>query len=280
MNSRIRVSIIGVGNAGFRLAVSLKSSGVEVISVINRRIDSAKLLASILNKPENNPYKLADTIYSNSYDSAKGSDIILLSVSDKAIDEVTQNVLSISSVRDGFTTVCHISGAVSIDSLSNLPSYGVFYPLMTLSKNKPIDISITPFLIEYSDNFSGQKIKELCNTIGSEFSVVKSSDRLKMQIAAVYVSSFANYLSALAYEIASPNHVLLLPLAIETIRKAFLYGDPALVQTGPESRGDFDTIKKHLDALMDMPEHIQIYQLISKSITDKLKQLNQRNVKF
>lgn len=278
MNYSARISIIGIGNAGFRLALALKSTGFEIPFVVNRTFDDARILASLLNKPENNHHNLPATVPSNNILIAEDSDVIIISVSDDAIPEVMSSIHNIKSVISGKTTVCHISGGTSMDIFNSIPSHGVFYPLMTLSKNKPVDFTLVPFMLEYSDDKSGEKLKMMCKNMGSEFSVANSDERLRMHVAAVYVSNFANYLASLSYDISTPNHVYLLPLALETIRKAFLYGDPAMVQTGPAARGDVMTIKKHLEVLESKDEHYKVYELLSELIK---RQTNKKeNVKF
>ena len=276
MTLPMKISVYGTGNAGFRLAISLKTIGFDIPYVVNRTYDSAKQLASILNKPEYNMLNLPDTISSTEVEIMEGSDLILICVSDDAIQNVLDGLFKIPSVINGYTTVCHISGGTSIDVLSLFPSYGVFYPLMTLSKNKPIDIKLVPFLLEYSDLNSGDKLKLMCGKMGSEFSEADSVERLRMHIAAVFISNFVNYLSSLSYDISAQNHVYLLPLAIETIRKAFLYGNPANVQTGPASRGDLITINKHLEILKSNPEHYRVYELLSNYIINQSTQLKRK----
>ncbi|MDX9781955.1 MAG: F420-dependent NADP oxidoreductase [Bacteroidales bacterium] len=278
MNYSHKITIIGIGNAGFRLALALKSTGYEIPFVVNRTFDDARMLASLLNKPEINHNSLPDTIPSSNILCAEDSDVIIISVSDDAIPDVLLSVKSLKSVISGKTTVCHISGGTSMDLLSSVPSHGVFYPLMTLSKNKPVDFSLVPFMLEYSDYTSGEKLKLMCKSLGSEFTEANSEERLRIHVAAVYVSNFVNYLASLSYDISTPNHVFLLPLALETIRKAFLYGDPAMVQTGPAARGDVMTIKKHLEVLESKDEHYKVYELLSELIQ---RQTNKReNVKF
>lgn len=271
MNNPLKISIIGTGNAGFRLALALKSAGFEIPFVINRSIEAALLLASILNKPENNLYTLPQTIASDNPSNADGSDVIIIAVSDDAIPEILSLINKINSVVIGDTTVCHISGGTHLSILSHLPSFGVFYPLMTLSKNKPVDFTLVPFLLEYSDEKSGDKLEFICKALGSEFTVTDSEQRLKMHIAAVFVSDFINYLASLSYDISVPNHVYLLPIALETVRKAFLYGDPAVVQRGPAKRGDICTVEKHLEVLKGSDEHFEVYKKLSDLIIKQTK---------
>jgi len=98
---------------------------------------------------------------------------------------------------------------------------------------------------------------------------LNSDERLKIHLAAVFVSNFINYMVGLAFDLSKPNQTFLMPLAIETVRKAFLYEHPSLVQTGPAKRGDINTLEKHLKLLNGMKEHREVYEILSKLIADK-----------
>ena len=131
-----------------------------------------------------------------------------------------------------------------------------------------------PFL-QGSDSSAREMLTSIVYSLGAEYRFCDSSERLRTHLAAVYVSNFFNYLTGLAFEISRPNQTLLLPLAIETVRKAFLYEDPFAVQTGPAKRGDYETIRKHLEILKDYPEQEHIYQeltnlILKRSGFDKL----------
>lgn len=271
MSSNLRISFAGAGNAAFRLSLALKSAGFEIPFIWNRSRQSASQLVSILNKHEYNPHSLPDTLYAEDIVSLDGSDVIILALSDDAIAEIFTIVARIPSVVSGRTIVCHTSGATSVDIISSVPSHGVFYPLMTLSKAKPVDMNIVPFLLEASDDKTKQTLTEMATGLGAEYMVCDTDERMRMHVAAVFVSNFVNYMIALAYDISAPNHVFLLPLAIETVRKAFLYGHPSLVQTGPAVRGDVSTIKKHLEILKDVPEHHAVYEMLTKLIASEAK---------
>lgn len=267
----MKISILGSGNAGSRIAIALKGAGFEIPFVVNRSPQSATQLSSILNKQEYNHYSLPNTNPTTNICDTEGSDLIIVAISDDALESILPDLSVIKSVSSGVTTVCHISGATSLDVLKQFKSHGVFYPLMTLSKNKPVDMSIVPFLLEASDLSAIEKLTAICKKLGSEYSICDSSERLRMHLSAVFVSNFINYLATLSYDIATPHHVYLLPLAIETIRKAFLYGNPKMVQTGPAIRGDLSTINKHLEILKDSKEHLEVYKLLTNFIIEQKK---------
>jgi len=265
--NKISVSFIGYGNLAYRLSIAFKMAGIEVPYICGRDNGEAAKLAHILNKQEYASTTLVKTKSTTTPSSIDGSDIVLLAVPDDAIVGVAQKSLNeIPGIRQGETVVLHCSGASDISLLSDIPHHGVLYPLMTLSKTKPIDTGLIPFFLEYSDNNVKDRLIGICTAIGSQYKESNSAERLKLHLAAVYISNFVNYLYGLAYDISAPNQMFLMQLAIETVRKAFLYGHPKMVQTGPAKRGDVETLHKHLELLESMPEHKFIYEAMSKLI--------------
>jgi len=269
MNS-LSISFIGYGNLAYRLSMAFKAAGIEIPYICGNNGEEAGKLAYILNKPEYTSTTSIKTETTTTLSAIKGSDIVLLAVPDDAIAIVAKRALKeIPGVKEGLVTLLHSSGASDIALLSDTPLHGVLYPLMTLSKTKPIDMGIVPFFLEYSDLSVKDKLVEICSAIGAEYRISDSAERLKLHLAAVYTSNFVNYLLGLAYDISAPNQMFLMPLAIETIRKGFLYGHPSTVQTGPAKRGDTDTLGKHMELLKSMPEHKLIYETISRFIGEK-----------
>ncbi len=272
-----KISVWGTGNVAFRLSVALKHAGHIIEYVCGRDEDSGNKIVRILNKEEEgkiNPF-FKETSFTNDFTKLVQSDIIILAVSDDAVEELSAKFSSLfqrSEFKNDNNTktplVVHTSGASPMKCLSQNNHYGVFYPLMTLSKIKPVDFKIIPFLLEASDHQSEKILADLAFSLGSEYRLCDSSERLRTHLAAVYVSNFVNYLAGLAFDLAKSNHVFLMPLAIETVRKAFLYDHPSIVQTGPAKRGDLKTINKHLSILKDYPEHEAVYRMLTNLILE------------
>ncbi len=266
-SSRYKVSVIGTGNVAYRLSLALNTAGMELLYIMGRDKDEATKLSYILNKPENSSSSRQNmTQITSDYAKLFESDIIILAVSDNSIEEVSEILFKESELSTRSSTIIHCSGACDASLLNKFENYGVLYPLMTLSKTKPVDFALIPFFLESSNSQVKEQLTNICYALKSEYRFTNSEERLRLHLAAVYVSNFVNHLTGLAYDISKPNQMFLMPLAIETIRKAFLYEHPALVQTGPAVRGDNETIEKHMKLLEDMPFHKEIYNLITDQI--------------
>lgn len=252
-----KISIVGAGNVAYRMALFLQQAGHCVECVCARNIEKAEKVVRALKRGRSNAFATSD------YNQLPVSDITIIAVSDNAIG----NVASQLPHKDSFTV--HTSGATPMTVLkeAGLNNVGVFYPLMTLSMHKELDIRLIPYLIEADSQQGTDTLKELVNSIKAEYKICDSAQRLKFHTAAIFTTNFLNYSLSLAYDIASPDFVLLLPSAIESIRKAFL-NTPAVSQTGPAKRGDTNTIEKHLQVLQDekFAEHLEVYRFLTEKI--------------
>ncbi len=266
-NKKYKISIVGCGNVAYRLSLALSAAGMELMYIMGRDLQEASKLVYILNKAENRASHLNnDTQLTSDPSDLFKSDIIILAVNDSSIPEVSDLLYLHSGSDINNVTLLHCSGACDSSVLNKFTNYGVLYPLMTLSKTKPVDFGLIPFFLESSNVKVREELTGLCYALKSEYRFTNSEERLKLHLAAVYVSNFLNYLTGLAFDLSKPNQMFLMPLAIETIRKAFLYEHPSLVQTGPAKRGDSDTINKHLSLLENLPLHKDVYEMLTSQI--------------
>jgi len=265
-----RISIWGTGNVAYRLAMALKDAGHAIPYICGRNSESGEKLVHIINKSEENQQVNGEpSRYTTDYSLLKDSDVVLLAVSDDAVHSLSMKFSSLSFDSDNRPLLLHSSGASPMSQLESYPFHGVLYPLMTLSKVKPVDFRLVPFLIESSCPEAEKIMTEIVYSLGAEHRSTTSEERLKIHLAAVFVSNFINYLTGLAFDLSKPNQVLLMPLAIETIRKAFLYEHPSLVQTGPAKRRDMKTIGKHMELLEELDEHKAVYEFLSRLISEQ-----------
>lgn len=259
------ISFIGAGNVTFRLSLALQQAGHNIQAIVNRSADKAESVVRALKRHRSH------AIATDDYNAIPADcDLIIISVSDTYIREAAKKVNEALTNRNLHIPVVHTCGAVPLEILTDELSgrkCGVFYPLMTLSKNKEIDMKLVPFLIESNDTGLQQMLCTIVQQMKAEYKICDSAKRLQMHVAAVFVSNFTNYMLALAYQIAHPDFVYLLPCAVETVRKAFL-NKPSVSQTGPAKRGDTATINEHLNVLaqMNLSEEREIYEYLSRMI--------------
>lgn len=255
-----RINIIGAGNVAFRMALFLQGAGHNVQCICARDIEKGEKVVRALKRTGSRAFATTD------FNAIPQADITIIAVSDNAIGKVA------GQIPDKGQFTVHTSGATPMSVLqeAGLGNTGVFYPLMTLSMNKDLDVRLVPFLIEASTPEGEGTLKALTASLKAEYKICDSTARLRFHTAAIFTTNFLNYSLSLAYDIASPDFVLLLPSAIESIRKAFL-NTPAVSQTGPARRGDTNTIEKHISALQDdrFKEHLEVYEFLTEKIYRK-----------
>lgn len=258
MKQPYKIAIIGSGNLGSHLAINLQQTGYRITQVFSRNISNAEQLACITG---------AEAI-GNLLLLKPDADIYFICVKDDAIQKVA------SIVRLNDKIIAHTSASVSSEVLQQSSDhYGVFYPLQSFSKDIIIDFSTIPIFIEASNTRVNRILTEVAESLSNEVHEADRHKRLALHVAAVFANNFSNYLFTAAAKIMEKEGLsfrLLLPLVNETVRKIQSHS-PKDMQTGPASRNDTHTIQKHLDYLADEKNLRQLYELLSKSISQSGK---------
>ncbi len=245
--SAMNVNIIGSGNVAYWLSKGISSLGHRVTIVTRKDANEISERFDLSAQPN---------ITAN-------ADVVLICAPDDAIE-------TIAAGTPESATVLHTSGATSIDILSQFESYGVLYPMQTLSIDKVVDLAQLPIGIEGNTEHVNTQLAELTG-FSSGVIPLNSDQRLKFHLAAVFVNNFGNQMLEIAYDLASSGGLdpeILYPLMRETTDKALAIG-PTKAQTGPASRGDMKTIEKHLSLLSKHPEYKEIYEVLTKEIKRK-----------
>jgi len=254
-----KITLIGAGNLATCLGKSLKKNGFEILQVYSRTEESAKTLAEKLN-----------TKYTyNTNDIDLSADLIIISIKDDAIGEMIEKIKC-----ENFKIV-HTSGSVSMQILKTHSScYGVFYPIMTLSKNRDIDFSDIPLCLEANSNDFLSELKEMAGRISSQVFEIHSKERKILHMAAVFANNFVNHFYDISENILKENGLsfdLLKPLITETASK-IMEISPHDAQTGPAKRLDKSIINRHLKLLENNPKREKIYRFVTDSIISSYKE--------
>jgi predicted short-subunit dehydrogenase-like oxidoreductase (DUF2520 family) len=260
LQSEIRSAVlIGAGNVGWHLGLTLHEKGIRVLQVISKSQTSCMELAGLIH---------AD--YSTSLqDLAKEAGIIILAVPDSRIGDV----IGQCNFRDNF--VVHTAGSLPMEIFKGRAvNYGVMYPLMTFTRIKPVDFTTVPLLVEASSDRNTDKLNSLAKCLSKEVRIMTSEQRGHIHLAAVIAGNFSNHMYALAEAVLAHQGIpfeLLKPLIRETSDK-INFISPREAQTGPAVRNDTLTLEEHIRLLADHPDIAELYRQISKSIITFAKQ--------
>jgi len=251
----MKTVIVGSGNVATVLGKKIKQAGHEIVQVLSRTLEHAKILGRELGCAYTDDNSAINM----------DADIYLLALSDSALHGLKE--LS----PPGHKLVLHTAGSVPMDILGKLSSnFGILYPLQSLrremSPHEPV-----PLLVQGNTPENTDIIKKFAESISNIVSVAGDEERLKLHVAAVIVSNFTNHLYTLAEEFCNKERVdfkMLLPLIRETAQRLDNHL-PAAVQTGPAIRNDIFTLDKHLRLLSDHPRLKYIYLKMTDSIMNR-----------
>ena len=251
-----KIVMIGAGNVATHMAQRFFAQQVPILQVYSRKKKNATALAKKINATAT--HQLSE-IYPR-------ADVYIIAVHDSAIEKVASELEYLSDKSRLFV---HTSGATPSTVLKPyFKNYGVFYPLQTFSKERPIDYSNIPICIDAKYKRDQTLLKYLASVLSENIYEISDKERAILHVAAVFVNNFVNHLYQIGDTITQKENLsfeILKPLIQETMLKIQNHA-PADMQTGPAIRGDENTIKKHLDYLEKYPQFAEIYKLISESI--------------
>ncbi|MCD4711490.1 MAG: DUF2520 domain-containing protein [Bacteroidales bacterium] len=245
--------MIGAGNVATHISRHLHSAGHQISCVYSRTAASAQQLAR----------ELGVSGTADPGDVPTEADFYILSVPDRAVVPVAEQF------RHTVGTWLHTAGALSMDLFQPVfERYGVFYPLQTLSRSRPVKPLQVPCLVEGSSPEVTAAVMKLASTVYARVEEVDSATRLVIHAAAVFANNFSNHMVHIARELMAEQKVdpgLLDPLLEETFQKIKTVGTVE-GRTGPAVRSDHETMSKHIELLKDHPEWEKLYTFISRDI--------------
>jgi predicted short-subunit dehydrogenase-like oxidoreductase (DUF2520 family) len=247
--------IVGSGNVAWVLGTALKHSGLEIKAICGRNKKSSQSLASEL-----------DTEYFDLKRTLPEADLVLITVSDDAIQEVSKELSRNFDVSTQL--IAHTSGSKSSTLLQPFRNKASFYPLQTMTKGNIVDFSTVHFCIYATEHKYKLGLLNLGKKLSEHVHILDDKQRAVLHLSAVLVNNFANLFFAEAYKLSQLNQIdfeLLRPLILKTARKA-IESDPNTIQTGPAIRNDLETIDFHLDLLKEDKDLQVLYDLVSKRI--------------
>ena len=241
-----RLGFVGAGTVATSLACALHGKGYPVVAVASRTYSSAQKLSVFI--PCCQAYEDKQQVVDN-------ADIVFITTPDDAIATVAGEL----KWQTGKYAV-HCSGADTSELLEKAASggavTGVMHPLQTFAgmeqaKNSLLGIT---FSLEAREPLLSI-LKKMASVLGGKSMVIAPEDRALYHASAVMVCNYLVTLVKLSADLWSDFGVTreesvraLAPLIKGTISNLETVGLPGCL-SGPISRGDTGTIRKHLAAL-------------------------------
>ena len=259
------VSIIGAGRLGTTLALALAGKGYSIRSLVARRVQNARKAARLLDAE-------VQVLAAKQIRSLIDADLFLITVPDDQIAGVARELSEINA--DQKVTALHTSGALSSDVLAPLRKKGwhtgSIHPLMSVSAAN--DALRGAFWSVEGDRSALRLGKEIVRDLDGKSFSIRSEDKPLYHAAAVMVSGNVVALFDVALEMLGEcgldrktARAVLLPIIASTVRSLTIK-DPAQALTGTFSRGDVETVKRHLAALKNkqLVEALDLYRLLGQ----------------
>jgi predicted short-subunit dehydrogenase-like oxidoreductase (DUF2520 family) len=262
--SRRTVSIVGPGNLGNALALTLAAAGypVEFIAV---RPESAQ---------DRTAKALAKRIRAKLVVLGKqtlGSDIVWLTVPDDSIADVGRALAASQDWKGKY--VFHSSGALTSDELASLRKQGAriasVHPMMTFVRGRVPEMAGVSFALE-GDAAAVRTARSIVKDLGANPFAIKKQNKVLYHVFGSFASPLVIALMASMEQVGKAAGVrqrdvrsIILPLLRRTWGN-YLTRDAAFAFSGPLARGDVATIRKHLAELKDLPEVREVYLALAR----------------
>lgn len=260
-----KITIIGLGRVGTALGILLSRAGHKIVSAFD--IDSGA--REIFSKATNT------SVAGKLDDSVLGPDVILISVPDRAIEDVSHRISCCRRLKEE-VFVGHTSGALSSESLHHVKAKGCatfsMHPIQTFA-NLESAVKAMPqsyFGIE-GDPEALKLVEEIVTSIGGKPLLMNPDLKPLYHAALCVASNFLVTLLDMAVKLCQGAGIekeraleVMLPLIETTISNFEQSGTDAL--TGPIERGDADTVKKQLNAIETLePKVVPVYLALARA---------------
>jgi predicted short-subunit dehydrogenase-like oxidoreductase (DUF2520 family) len=263
--SRVSVSIVGAGNLGTALALTLPAAGYDVKHIaVQPRSANRRLSASLARKVK---ARLVATGRE-----ALESDIVWITVPDDKIGEVAKQLAEAQPWKGSI--VFHSSGALTSEELAPLRKKGAkvasVHPMMTFVRSSVPQMTGVAFALE-GDAAAVGAARVLVQRLGGNSFPIKKRDKALYHAFGSFASPLVVALMASLEEVAHAAGIrkrdikpIMLPLLSQTVNN-YLRHDAAAAFSGPIVRGDVATVRRHLSELERLPEARAVYVALARA---------------
>lgn len=269
--SKAKTAILGPGKVGGTLGVLMERAGYRIEAIGGRDLQSAREAADRLQIPP-----LAVSLD----EAVREADLVLLTVSDDAIEAVCRELSSGNEVKRGSIWL-HCSGALPAAIMAALHTFGcslgAMHPLQTFpSVEAGLERVPGSLFACEGEERAIEAAMQLAEAIGGKPVRLRAKGKQLYHAAAVLACNGLVSLmdAALELEAAAELPPVDALEGLEKILQSTLSNIRALgttrALTGPVARGDHRTIRKQLSELRDLgkPEIVRIYRALNLRALD------------
>jgi predicted short-subunit dehydrogenase-like oxidoreductase (DUF2520 family) len=282
MTARPRVAIVGAGNLGTALALSLQRAGYNIDGVI------ARSGAASLRKTQRLGREVGARVltYRAAGFGTLGADLIWFCVPDAEIGGAARSLAG--KIEWKGRVALHSSGALGSDELGVLRGRGAsvasVHPMMTFVRGSRPSLAGVSFAVE-GDARAVRVARRLVEDMGGQFYSIRKRDKAAYHAWGTFASPLFTALLATTERVAELAGVnrkaakrRMMPILLQTLANYAAFG-AARGFSGPIVRGDVNTVKQHLRVLRGIPAGRVVYSALASSALQCLPVKNKKALK-
>jgi predicted short-subunit dehydrogenase-like oxidoreductase (DUF2520 family) len=265
MARKPRIAIVGAGNLGAALAVSLHRAGYEIEACISRQrrtsLTKARQLAAEVGA------QAVAGIPKNIQ-----ADVLWFCVPDSEIARTAESFLESTNWKG--RVALHSSGALTSDELAPLREKGAVvasvHPLMTFVRGSRPSLAGVPFAIE-GDAPAVRAARCIIKDLGGHAYPIRKTGKAAYHAWGMFASPLFTALLVTAEQVAGTAGMnrksarqRMIPILLQTLANYASF-DAADAFSGPIIRGDVETVKRHLRVLRRVPEARAVYVALARA---------------
>lgn len=275
---RPKIAIVGVGNLGNALAISLRAAGYEVSEIVSREGKVSRRRAKALARRVGAHAALVG-------DPEITARVVWLCVPDR---EIASCAKSLAAWNWKERIALHSSGVLSSDELGSLRRRGArvvsLHPLMTFVPGVAPALARVPFAVE-GDSSAVRVARRIARDLGGAAFVIQKKHKAAYHAWGAFASPLllselvtGERVAELAGIPREAARKMMLPIIRQTLAN-YVERGPAGAFSGPIIRGDAATLKKHLRILRTVPEAREAYLALVRSALKNLPAKNKKDLK-
>jgi predicted short-subunit dehydrogenase-like oxidoreductase (DUF2520 family) len=273
-----RVAIVGAGNLGTALALSLGEAGYAVTEVVARGTPGSRRRAQMLAR------KIGGQVVITEKDEISAK-VVWICVPDREIRNCAETLAAIGNWRGKI--VFHASGALGSGELGALRKRGAaiasVHPLMTFVRGVVPTLTGVPFAVE-GDVAAVRMARRMVRDLGGQSFAIRGDRKAAYHAWGSFASPLLVALLVTTERVAGEAGVSraearrrMLPIIRQTLANYAERG-PDRSFSGPIIRGDGSTLEKHLRLLRKLPDARHVYLALARSALRSLPVKNREQL--
>jgi predicted short-subunit dehydrogenase-like oxidoreductase (DUF2520 family) len=259
------IAIIGAGKLGTNLGYALMQKGHRVAAISDKNLSSAQESQQIIGQ---------GIFTGDNRSAALHGRWIILAVPDDMIEAVAKE-LADSHIEWQDKFVFHCSGLHSTKSLKPFETKGALvaslHPVRSFSQKIPTPKAFVDIFFGLEGKGEALDLAiEITHQLGGKYFILESQNKPLYHTACSMASNFSATLLDTATTLLqqaglakSMAYHVLLPLVQGTLQNVKNF-DAGTALTGPIARGDTESVRKHLEALDNLPELRDLYKRMAR----------------